>query len=64
MGNALDDLATCRKGAGKDKILLDECEKKFKAAGGKVFGSADGGKVFSLGDQVVTDGGKVFQHKP
>lgn len=63
MANALDDLIACRKGAQKNKILLDECEKTFKAAGGKVFGSADGGKVFSLGDQVVTDGGKVFNHQ-
>jgi hypothetical protein len=63
---AIDELANCIKGAHKDKILLDQCEKKFVAEGGKVFASADGGKVFSLdgSDQIVTEGGKVFQHKP
>jgi len=60
----LDDLADCIKKAHHDKVLIDQCETKFKTAGGAV-GTQDGGKVFSFGgvDQIISDGGKVFQLK-
>ena len=61
----LDDLADCIKKAHHDKVLIDQCETTFKAAGGTV-GVQEGGKVFGFPgspDELITEGGKVFQHK-
>jgi hypothetical protein len=54
-------LKQCMRDANGDPTKMANCEKTFKATGGKV--AQDGGKVFTApdsSDAFVTTGGKVF----
>lgn len=62
----LKTVEKCIKDAKEDPEEIEKCETAFTTAGGTV-GPQEGGKVFSVGagtPEIITTGGKVFQHKP